>query len=698
MNRFLFVLVASVAVATSAAEPDADNQVIVADLIPLRSGAAREWSDFPETAGEKLEIKFQAAKSDREFALRVRQQDVKQTWRVSINDKALGTLPIDENDQTLYFPVPAGILLAGENVLRIASAASRNGASDDIRVGQAVLIKRSASEALNEGSINVQVTDAGGDQPQPLPCRLTIVNANGSLQATGASSSDDLAVRPGVIYAAGGRAKIGLPPGRYTIYAGRGFEYSLAKAEVEIKSGSTAAATLQIRREVPTEGYIACDTHVHTVTFSGHGDATIAERMITLAGEGIELPIATDHNIHVDYRSHAAKAGLTEYFTPVMGNEVTTGVGHFNIFPIHANAEPPDYKSKEWSAIFDGIFSTPGVKVAILNHARDLHSGVRPFGPKLHNAVVGENLQGWPLRFNAMEVVNSGATQTDPLQLFHDWMGLLNAGRVVTPVGASDSHDVARHFVGQARTYIRCDDREPGRIDVDAAVNSFLQSRVLVSYGLIAEMTINGKYGSGELAALASDDVEVGLRVLGPHWVEASRIQFYVNGRLVREEDLPERTERDPPGVIWQGFWHLPRPKQDAHLVAIALGPGIDGPWWKTAKAYQPTSPEWEAHVIGCSGAVRLDGDGDGRWSSPRDYAERAIADSAGDLAKLLSSLAAYDEATAVQAAHLFQKSGKSLITDESSDLLERAPEQVRRGFSDYLRAWRECEAARAGE
>jgi hypothetical protein len=197
---------------------------------------------------------------------------------------------------------------------------------------------------------------------------------------------------------------------------------------------------------VPTEGYVACDTHVHTVTFSGHGDCTIAERMITLAGEGIELPIATDHNVHVDYRAHAAKAGLSEHFTPVMGNEVTTSVGHFNIFPIQASAEPPDHKSKEWSAIFDGIFGTPGVKIAILNHARDLHGGTRPFGPKLHNAVVGENLDGWPMRFNAMEVVNSGATQTDPLQLFRDWMGLLNAGRLVTPVGASDSHDVPAYF------------------------------------------------------------------------------------------------------------------------------------------------------------------------------------------------------------------------------------------------------------
>ena len=693
MNRLAFASVLAFVASTAAAERDS-ALALVPEMVHLRSGTSREWSEFPEAAaGDKSEIKFAAAKNEREFALQVRQQDVKQTWRVTINDKALGTLVIDENDQTLCFPVPAGTLIEGDNVLRIAPA-SKTAASDDIRVGPVRLIGRPVAEVLSEGGLDVQVTDA--DSGQPLPCRLTIVDADGSLQMTAATSSDELAVRPGVIYAARGRAKFGLPAGKYTVYAGRGFEYSLAKTEVEVQSGSAISVKLQIRREVPTDGYVACDTHVHTVTFSGHGDATIAERMITLAGEGIELPIATDHNVHVDYRAHAAKAGLSAYFTPIMGNEVTTGVGHFNIFPIEPGAEPPEYKSNEWSAIFDGIFATPSVKVAILNHARDLHGGTRPFGPKLHNAVVGENLDGWPLRFNAMEVVNSGATQTNPMQLFHDWMGLLNVGRLVTPVGSSDSHDVVRHFVGQGRTYIRCDDREPGKIDVDAAVNSFLQGRVMVSYGLLTEMTVNGKYGPGEVALLTGDDVQVGIRVLGSHWVQASRIQLYVNGRLVREEDLPERTGREPLGEIWQGFWHLPRLKHDSHLVAIALGPGVDGPWWKTARPYQPTSPDWEPHVIGCSGAIRLDGDGDGRWSSPRDYAERLVAAAGGDLAKLIAGLAPYDEATTSQAAHLFQKSGKSLVTDESSEILKTAPEQVQGGFANFLRAWRESERARA--
>ena len=421
--------------------------------------------------------------------------------------------------------------------------------------------------------------------------------------------------------------------------------------------------------------------------------------MLTLAGEGIELPIATDHNVHVDYEpiTREGRSSVRSFFTPVMGNEVTTPRGHFNIFPVRAGARVPDHKQTDWRLLFDDIHRTPGVKVAILNHARDLHSGVRPFGPQHFNALVGENLDDWPLRFNAMEVVNSGATQSDPLLLFHDWMGLLNRGLNVTPVGSSDSHDVARHFVGQGRTYIRCADRHPFQIDVDAAVNSFLQGRVMVSYGLLAELTVNEKYSSGELAPVA-DDVRVDVRVLGPHWVRADRVLLFANGRMIRDEAISADIDHKPLpiGVKWAGTWTIPKLSHDVYLVAIALGPGVDGLYWKTAKPYQPTSPEWEAHTIGCSGAVWLDADHDGLRTSARDYAKRLVAAAGSDWTKLIASLSDYDEAVAMQAAHLVRASGTSLQSEPLLAALKTGTPAVQAGFRAYANAWRENEIARA--
>ncbi|MFC1759526.1 hypothetical protein ACFL2H_12295 [Planctomycetota bacterium] len=67
------------------------------------------------------------------------------------------------------------------------------------------------------------------------------------------------------------------------------------------------------------------------MTHSGHGDATVEDRMITLAAEGIEMPVATDHNVHIDHRSFARQGNVSKYFTPIIGNEVTSGIGHVNI-------------------------------------------------------------------------------------------------------------------------------------------------------------------------------------------------------------------------------------------------------------------------------------------------------------------------------------------------------------------------------
>ena len=678
------------------AAPDAAPQVLTEKLYHLRIAGPREWSDFPEQPeASHLELKFTAKKNGTEAALFLRQQDVKQGWRVLLNGEKVGGLVADENDMVVALPIPVGKMKDGDNVLHIEQEGKL---ADDVRVGEIVLHPRPVKEVLAQAGVQVELRDA--DSGERLPGRLTIVTEAGALQTVGAASSKTTAVRPGVVYTSTGKAEFGLPPGKYTIYAGRGFEYSVDAGSLQVKTGDRQPVTLKIRREVPTKGYVACDPHTHTLTHSGHGDATVEERMITLAGEGIELPIATDHNRHIDQRPFAKVAGVEQFFTPVIGNEVTTPVGHFNIFPVRADAKVPEFQSKDWKTIFGSIFSTPDVNAVILNHARDLHSGVRPFGPKLHNAVVGENLEDWQLRANAMEVVNSGAVQSDPLRLFHDWMGMLNRGHLLTPVGASDSHDVARFIVGQGRTYIRARDDDPGAININEAANSFVQGRVLVSYGLLTELTVDEKFGPGDLAPAKEKEVQVKIRVLGPHWVQTDKVLLFANGQLIREEAIAKRKpdSRQHAGVLREADWKLERPRHDVHLVAIALGPGIDGLYWPTAKPYQPTSPVWKSQVIGASGAVWLDGDGDGRKTPAYEYAQKAVKESDGDLRRLLAKLADYDEAVAAQAAHQWQAAGKSLLAEEAQAALKTATPKVAQGIQAYLDAWRENQAARASD
>lgn len=678
-------------------------RVIDASLHHLRISGTREWDEFPESPeSERLEVGFDTTPNPSEWTLQLRQQDVKQTWTVRLNDRNLGTLTRDENDMVVYFPIPAGVLRPGENLLIIEQTGGKE-APDDIRVGELTLHSGTTEAVLSECAVSIRVTDEMTGKV--LPSRITVMNATGALQTVWREPSRQHAVRPGTVFTATGEAAFRLPAGKYQVFAGRGFEYSLARAEIEPAAGEPTRLLLKIRREVPTPGWIACDPHVHTLTHSGHGDATAHERMVTLAGEAVELAVATDHNVQIDHAPFAEEVGVSRFLTTVIGNEVTTPTGHFNIFPVPRESAVPDHRSPEWQETFSRIQTATAAPIVILNHARDLHNKVRPFGPLLFNDAVGEHLDGRPIGFNGMEVLNSGATQSDPLQLTMDWMTLLNRGVRVTPVGSSDSHDVSRHFVGQARTYLRCADEDPGNIDVTQAVESFRSGRVVVSYGLFCEIAVGDK-GAGEVLTPETGrrDVTVRARVLGPHWTSADRIRLFVNGELFDDRSITPQQRGNDPGVQWSGAWELPVGEHDVHLVAVATGPGIDQPWWRTAKPYQPTSPDSQTQVFACSGAVWIDADRDRKANPARQYAEQLIETFGGDQQELLAKLNRFDAAVATQAAFLLhrqqqQTSGKQSTPPlTAAELPETATKPVRHGFQRYFDAWRRTETARIGK
>src|SRR5436309_16007699 len=72
----------------------AGERSLDARLHHLRVAGEREWSDFPTTPeGPRLLVSFRGERNATESTLRLRQQDVKQTWVVRLNGRELGRLP-----------------------------------------------------------------------------------------------------------------------------------------------------------------------------------------------------------------------------------------------------------------------------------------------------------------------------------------------------------------------------------------------------------------------------------------------------------------------------------------------------------------------------------------------------------------------------------------------------------------------------
>ena len=407
------------------------------------------------------------------------------------------------------------------------------------------------SKQAGRSSLTVEVTDT--DSARAIPCRVTVVDERGSLAPLSVDPSAKLAVRPGVVYTPDGRAEIKLSPGRYTVYSSRGFEFGVDQATITLVDGGAGKVRLAIRREVPTEGLVACDTHVHTFTHSGHGDATVEERALTLAGEGIELPIATDHDhLTDDLAAAAGRMGVSAYFTPVVGDEVTTRVGHFNAFPLPTDRPAPSNQATDWAEVLRGIRSAPGERIVVLNHPRDLHGKFRPFDPAHFNPVTGKHMRG-TIDVDAIEVVNSGAMQSDPMVPVRDWMAILDHGERPTAVGSSDSHDVARHIVGQGRTYITGRDDDPARLDANSAVRNLRAGRALVSLGLLAKIAVDDRFGPGDLARGSGERLRVKVVVLGPSWTGVDRVELFANGVRVAEDRFPPEAQSRAEVHLHQG-------------------------------------------------------------------------------------------------------------------------------------------------
>ena len=254
----------------------------------LRAGNA-EWSDSASDAQLRLDCTLAGVSVDGPATLLLEQDGVKRNdWAVTLNGQALGTLQADEHRVIQTFEIPAGLLRA-DNALSIAA----KGGVDDIAVGRIRIEPQPLDAWLAAGRVTVQVVDERG---AALPVRITVADSDDTLVPVGARSGGDLAVRTGVVYTGTGAADFTLPAGEYTIYASRGFEYGVAQQQLSVEQGSSHTMELRLRREVNIPGWTAGDTHLHTRELSGHGDATVAERALTVVGEGLDWGISTEHN------------------------------------------------------------------------------------------------------------------------------------------------------------------------------------------------------------------------------------------------------------------------------------------------------------------------------------------------------------------------------------------------------------------
>jgi hypothetical protein len=608
----------------------AQSETIVVDPA-LHHLGQKETKTFPvdlqKPEGVRLDRSFEAKLILSEATLRLEQRDVTDDCAIELNGSRIARLNIVTPSTTSHFAIPPGLLKEGTNSLSIVPS----NPADEIIVGKIEIVPQPLRDAQKLGHVTVNVAEGVGPG---MPARITIANREGIFADIYNVQPSSAAWRNGIIYTTGAPVEFDLPEGEWGITATRGMEWSRAATSIRLFIGRNLKLNLPLARQVDTTGYIAADTHLHTYTFSGHGDASVDERVASLAGEGVELAIATDHNHITDYKPRQNALALSSYFTAVSGNEVTTSNGHFNAFPFALEAKKPDHKETNWVRLVENIRSK-GAQYVILNHPRWPAITNSPMAIWGLNRADGSRTNEMPFTVDAMEIINSTVPLKEANFSIRDWFAVLSRGERIWGVGSSDTHTV--HDVpGQGRTYIPSATDDPAAIDVKDAIKKMQAGNMSISYGIFATATANGAH-MGQITSPSTKSIDVNFHVACANWITATQAVVYLNGLKVSERNIS----------LNRGFvlatnlnFRIAVPTEDAFIVCVAYGEGVKDPSW----------PTYANYTFAVTNPIFIDADKDGKYRSPRETAVALLAKMKPfSLAKVQRAIETVDAAIAVQ-------------------------------------------------
>ena len=113
-----------------------------------------------------------------------------------------------------------------------------------------------------------------------------------------------------VVFSPHGEGKVVLTPGKYYAVASMGIEYELDISEpFEINKQNKLELDFQVIRSVDTTGWISADFHVHSDPSHDSG-VRPADRVTTMAAEGVEYFTPTDHDYISDFDPVVQSLGL----------------------------------------------------------------------------------------------------------------------------------------------------------------------------------------------------------------------------------------------------------------------------------------------------------------------------------------------------------------------------------------------------
>lgn len=398
------------------------------------------------------------------------------------------------------------------------------------------------------GTLSVELR---GDDGAPIPARLTF-RPVGDTAPPAFTSIDIAREEPGAItaferaFVLRGDAELHVPAGTYDVWISHGPEWDTTRVRVDIAAGVDTELRARLHHVVDTPGWISADLHVHSAA-SLDSRVPLRDRVFQFVADGVDLIVATDHNVIADYAPVIAELGVRDLLASTTGDEITTKQwGHFGAFPL-----PADDDELGRGAIATGprtaaqIFAdvrarAPGALIDV-HHPRLEHGKLGYFAQAGLDFATGHaRAAGFSFDFDAVEVLNGyqDADRRTLARVLDDWIALLDAGHRVACTGNSDSHHLTFNLGGYPRNYVAVGDVDVARLDPAAVAAAIKAGHSYFTTGPIVEATIAGKtYGDTVRVPPVADggDPRVALHVVvrAANWIIPTQLTVIGPGNAV---------------------------------------------------------------------------------------------------------------------------------------------------------------------
>lgn len=410
---------------------------------------------------------------------------------------------------------------------------------------------------------------------------------------------------------------VAVEPGDWEVAVSRGYEYEPVELVLSVPDNGEATLAATLAQVVDTNGFLSIDTHIHAGP-SADSQVRIPERIAAAAADGLDVPVATDHEAIVGLQAGIDELGLHARVATITGEEVTATLPeHLTMFPVEPDGTLRggivEWYRKGLPELFVAMRER-GAEIRMINHPGGLYdilewNRVRG-APDIANygaLQMIDSTSPWSWDFEGIEVMNGFRS---PMRQpgdrpssghFDNWLSFHNHGHRIVGVAVSDVHGY--EDTGYPRTYFASPSEDLVNFDEQWAIDAFLQGRLVMSAGAFARISVDGA-GLGELATVGGGVASLELEVQALPQIDVQRIRVYVNCDEVKQVTAPT-----PDAVVkFAGTITVPVDR-DSYIVVAGFG---DQRMPRGIVDYNPRNvPRFVTNPI------YVDADGDGSWTAP---------------------------------------------------------------------------------